>query len=215
MSQLTAFCSTLLIALCCFDMQTIWMYEFLFLSFFFFLKHFWRQMRLKMSWYIQAFHFHRLKHQSSQKQWTSFARTWIKVDSQPGDLGSLFVLKVHVNLEPKYLIPSSLLFIPAKQSWCQICRVGNQTRDASLGLGRVYLKMCTCAQRHARCLIVSSNVLEIVERPERGSLTAWPLCACWHLLGHRTQKLNINSLIASHLSHTRWVPSKENVTSLP
>lgn len=67
MTRLTAFCSTLLIALCCFDMQTIWMYDFLFIlkkN----LKHIWEKMHLKMSWYIQAFHFHRLKHQSSQKQ---------------------------------------------------------------------------------------------------------------------------------------------------
>lgn len=102
-----------------------------------FFKHIWRKMRLKMSWYIQAFHFHRLKHQSSQKQWTSFARTWIKVDSQPGDLGSLFVLKVHVNLEPKYLIPSSLLFI--------LANAGRVSRPWACLFKNVHMCAASCA----------------------------------------------------------------------
>lgn len=166
----------------------------------------WQKMHLRMSLFISLY--------QSNVTRTSFERTWNEVVSQPEDLGSLLVLKVHVNLEPKYLIISSLLFILLKRSWCEIWRVGNKTRSASFGLGCVYLKMCTCAQHHTQCLIVSSNVLEIVGF-QRGPLTAWPLCAYWHQLGHRTQKLNINSLIASHLSHTRWEPSKENVTSLP
>lgn len=137
---------------------------------------------------------------------TSFERTWIEVDSRPEHLGSLWTLRQNTS--------SHHFCCSFRLSRVDVKYVVLETK-ASLGLGCVYLRMCTCAQRHARCLIVSSNVLEIVEGFQCGSLTAWPLCTCWHLLGHRTQKLNINSLIASHLSHTRWVPSKENVTSLP
>lgn len=87
----------------------------------------------------------------------------IEVHSQPEDLGSLFVLEAHINLELKYFILSSLLSrVDVKYV---VSETNRKTRLSALcGSGVFILKKCAHVHgAKAQCSIVSSNELEIEE----------------------------------------------------
>lgn len=120
-------------------------------------------------------------------------------------------------LKVKYLILSSLLsnglsgldvnFVSLEMKWIKF-----------IGLLIYFFVMRLTILQHNIHYFIMSQIYyywRLLDMFYCGYLTTWLLCVCWHLLGCCTQKLNMNSLITSHFSCTRWALSKENVTSLP